>query len=552
MIPTVNVASYLAAMAGKDPNRAAVIVPRTGEALTFRELHEDSDILARGLVTAGITRGQHAAVMVPPSLEFFSLIFALFKAAVVPVMIDPGMGMRNLGRCLEEAEPKAFIGIAKAHIARRMYGWAKGSMTVNAGRSRFFCHHSTGSLRKLSEPGALVTEEVAADETAAILFTSGSTGLAKGVVYTHGIFAAQVEMLKQVYGIEPGEVDLCTFPLFALFGPALGMTCIVPTMDFARPATIDAARTVRTIEKYHVTNLFGSPAVINRLGEYWPRLPSLNRAISAGAPARLDVVEQFAAQLDSPPGEIFTPYGATEALPVANIGSVELLATKSLHEAGHGLCIGRPVPGVTVHVIPIRDDAVPDFDTSLCLSPGQIGEFVVRGPIVTKSYWKRDDATRIAKMHDPLTGETLHRMGDVGYFDDQGRLWFCGRKSQRVVTAYNTLFTDQVEPIFNCIDHIYRTALVGVKVGMTVIPVICVERVSSANSSAGVIIRLPHISLEDLITTLRSRAASNAITTRIEHFLDYRGSFPMDPRHNSKINREKLALWAAKQLKRKA
>src|SRR5262249_20725913 len=155
------------------------------------------------------------------------------------------------------------------------------------------------------------------DEVAAILFTSGSTGVPKGVVYTHAIFDTQVTMLRDIYGIETGEVDLCTFPLFALFGPALGMTCIIPEMDAPRPAKVDPKKIFSAIEDFGVTNMFGSPALIRRVGEsrFGPaKLPTLRRVISAGAPVPARVLETFASRLE-PGVQIFTPYGATESLP---------------------------------------------------------------------------------------------------------------------------------------------------------------------------------------------------------------------------------------------
>src|SRR5262245_46191551 len=275
----LNVASHLVRMAAESPGRMAVYFPRRGVnpvgesqhiAVTFAELNADADAIAHGLVAAGVTRGTRSVLMVPPSPDFFALTFALFKVAAVPVLIDPGMGVRNLGRCLAEAEPEAFVGVAKAHAARRVLGWGKKTIrtTVNAGRWRFFCDTSLAALREAGKArGPYPIPEVTSDEPAAILFTSGSTGVAKGVVYTHGNFAAQVESLKATYGIEPGEIDLCTFPLFALFGPALGMTCVIPDMNPTRPAKIDARKAVAQIRQFGVTNLFGSPAVIRRLGE---------------------------------------------------------------------------------------------------------------------------------------------------------------------------------------------------------------------------------------------------------------------------------------------
>lgn len=569
---TVNVASHLAAMAVADPDRPAVYFPRGRrdspadcEHLTFRQLHDWSDRLARGLEAVGVRRGTRTALMVPPSLDFFALTFALFKVAAVPVLIDPGMGVRNLGICLAEAEPEAFIGVPKAHLARRLLGWGRRTIrtTVAVGGWRFFCDASTG---RLAGPGAGAgpydPPPVAADDTAAVLFTSGSTGVAKGAVYTHGIFSAQADILRRTFGIEPGEVDLCTFPLFALFGPALGMTCVIPDMNPARPAWINPDMVDRTVRAFGVTNLFGSPAVIRAVGGWgvdrkWQkpgaqppldadgvrrkdpsRFTTLRRVISAGAPASADEVERFARLI--PPGvQVFTPYGATEALPVANIGSREIL-TETRHDTdrGKGVCVGRPVDGVSVAVIPVSDDPVPSWDDSLCLPPGEIGELVVRGPVVTPGYYNRDRATRLAKIVDLKTGAVLHRMGDVGYLDDRGRLWFCGRKAHRVVTPWGTLFTDQVEPVFNTLGWVtFRTALIGVTRHGVTYPVVCYER--------GVADFTP----DEAAARLRAKAAEFDHTRAIVTFLQYPWpGFPVDTRHNSKIFREKVAAWADKTL----
>lgn len=553
---SINVASHLARLAATEPDRPAIHVPFRGvnpdathtdayRSLTFRELHADSDALAHGLIAAGIVRGTRTAVMVPPGVDFFSLTFALLKIAAVPVLIDPGMGVRNLGKCLADAEPEAFIGIAKAHLARRLFGWAKKTIrtTVNAGRRRFFCHRSLDELREIGRArGPFESPSVTANDTAAILFTSGSTGVAKGVVYTHGIFSAQVEMLKATYGIEPGEVDLCTFPLFALFGPALGMTCVVPDMDASRPAKIDPQKAVKQIHQFKVTNMFGSPAVVRRLGEYGERsgtkLDTVRRVISAGAPVPAKAIETFAKMLPEST-EIFTPYGATESLPVANISSREILGeTRFLTDQGKGVCVGRPVVGMDAFVIPITDDAVPVWDASSCLPVGEIGEFVVRGPVVTKQYFNRPDQTRLAKIHDTRTGDFLHRMGDVGYFDERGRMWYCGRKSHRVQTRQGTYFTEQIEGVFNVADGVRRTALVGVNIGDEIRAVLCVELEDASVSDQ-----------QAVLDGLREMGRENPLAAVPGEILQH-PAFPVDVRHNAKIFREKLAVWAERELTR--
>jgi acyl-CoA synthetase (AMP-forming)/AMP-acid ligase II len=540
----VNIAAAVAERAAELPQTLAIIEPRR-RSLTFRELHLTTDALARGLTKAGITRGMRTVVMVPPSLEFYTLTFALFKLGAVVVLIDPGMGVANLGKCLAEAHPEAFVGVGKAHLARVLLGWARGTLRVRVavGTWPLWGTHSLATLQK-SGWGASPTPEpwpladTTAAELAAILFTSGSTGVAKGVLYTHAIFAEQVRLLREVYQIQPGEVDVPTFPLFGLFGPALGMTAVIPEMDATRPGSVDPTRILDAVQYYQATNLFGSPALIRRVGKYGAehgvKLPSLRRVISAGAPVPVRAIERFATML-APGTEIHTPYGATEALPVATIGSREILGeTGPLTFEGRGVCVGRPVPGITVAILRITDDPIPTWSDDLRVPDGTIGEIAVQGRVVTRAYYNRNDQTRLAKMADS-SGQFWHRMGDVGYLDTSGRLWFCGRKSQRVVTGGGTLFTIPCEGVFNAHPAVLRTALVGVRIQGTMTPVLCAERDPEGA-------RVSDDRLREELLTLGGR---HDHTRDIRTILFHPG-FPVDIRHNAKIFREKLAEWAAR------
>ena len=548
----VNVAAALATMAESQPQTLAIVQPfgrmRDGRIryrhYTHRELHAESDALARGLERIGIRRGTRTVLMVKPSLEFYALTFALFKVGAIIVLIDPGMGTKNLGVCLAEAEPEAFIGIPKAQLARLLFGWGRGSVRigVTVGRRLGWGGWTLEQVRRLGgDKGMSVVADTKTDEMAAILFTSGSTGIAKGVVYTHGIFAAQVESLRQLYGIEPGEIDLPTFPLFGLFGPALGMTSIVPQMDATRPAHVDPRKILDAIRHFGVTNLFGSPALIQRVGRYAAaqgiRLPTLRRVISAGAPVPWQAIQRFAALL--PEGvQIHTPYGATESLPVSSIGSDEILNETCKNTAeGRGICVGRPVEGMTVKLLRITDEPIPTWRDDLEMPAGEIGEIAVRGPVVTASYWHRPESTALAKIADPLHEGFYHRMGDVGYLDASGRLWFCGRKSQRVAAANGTHFTIPCEGVFNAHPSVYRTALVGVVRSGVVEPVLCVEREKEIASS----------NEEELRQELLALGGRHPHTREIKTIL-FHPSFPVDIRHNAKIFREKLAVWATERL----
>jgi acyl-CoA synthetase (AMP-forming)/AMP-acid ligase II len=549
----LNVAAHVPALARSRPHAPAVVCPvrrRRGRVAyvhyTFAQLDEASDRLAHALMAAGIRRGARTVLMVTPSLEFFALTFALFKLGAVLVLIDPGMGVRNLGRCLAEAEPEAFVGIPKAHLARRLLGWARRTLRVLLTTGRATPGGGERSLDRLAEsvkPGQpFPMAEPAADETAAILFTSGSTGPAKGAVYTHGTFAAQIELLRRLYDIGPGEIDLCTFPLFALFGPALGMTAVIPDMDATRPARADPRKLIEAIEDFGVTNLFGSPALLNRLGRYGVencvKLPTLKRVISAGAPVPATTIERVT-QMLAPGVQVFTPYGATEALPVASIGSDEILnETRFATEKGAGVCVGRPVEGVRVEVIRISDEPIPTWDDSLTAPAGAVGEVAVRGPQVTRRYYNRPEADALAKVADSAADEVVHRMGDLGYFDDRGRLWFCGRKAHRVVTPNETFFTIPCEGVFNTHPQVFRTALVGVSRGGVTEPVLCVELEPAAAGADRETVR------RELLEIGAAHARTRSIRTILFH-----PAFPVDIRHNAKIFREKLAAWAAGRLR---
>ncbi|WP_372370041.1 fatty acid CoA ligase family protein [Candidatus Uabimicrobium sp. HlEnr_7] len=538
-----NIAEHLPKMASLQPDSQAVIIVdgRKNKKLsytsyTFRELDDAANEIAVGLEEIGITRGVRTALMVKPSREFFSLTFALFKVGAVPVLIDPGIGIKNLATCLKEAKPQAFIGIPKAHIARIILGWAKESVKIciTVGKRLFW---GGKTLQQIRKPGHSYTmQETKADDMAAILFTSGSTGVPKGAIYNHGNFCAQVDILKRIYDIKPGEVDLATFPLFALFGPALGMAVVSPQMDATRPASVEPQNIIDPVLEFSITNMFGSPALINRVGRYGQqnnvRLPSLKRVISAGAPVPGPVLKCFSTMLNDET-QIFTPYGATESLPVCSIGSKEVLnTTQKLTDEGAGVCVGRPVDEITVRIIKITDSPISSFSKDLEVTAGEIGEIIVQGPQVTSGYYNRSGSNELSKIKD---GEGFfHRMGDLGYFDEEGRIWFCGRKAHRVVTPQQTLFTVKCEAIFNTHPQVYRSALVGVQ-QENVTPVLCIE------------LEKGHSPSEKLRNELRKLGEQKPYTQKIETIL-FHPSFPVDIRHNAKIFREKLAVWAAKEI----
>lgn len=559
----VNIAACLPSMAATAPDAIAVCMPtrrtRGGRVhykrITYQELDQQSDVVARGLTALGIGQGVRAVLMVPPGPHFFALTFGMAKAGVVPVMVDPGLPLPHLKQCLAEAEPQAFIGSPKAHVARVLFGW--GRLTIRkkltVGGSGWWGGISWSRLlaagRAKQGPALAATR---ADDVAAILFTSGSTGVPKGAVYTHGNFAGQVQALRSIAQVAPGEVDLPTFPLFALFDPALGMTTVVPQMDFTRPAAANPQRLVQAMADEGVTNMFASPALVGALVRWaLPRKQSmhgLKRVVSAGAPVSPQIVQQMVS-LMGPGGRVVTPYGATEALPVACIDSREIFTCGDRTATGEGVCVGKPVPGTDVAIIAISDEPVSKWDESLRVPAGTWGEITVRGPQVTRSYWARPHATELAKINAAEGGGFWHRMGDIGYFDSEGYLWFCGRKSHRVVQGDRVWFSVASEGVFNAHPWVKRTALVGVKRADKTQPVMCVELDVDALGKAAakkVAAKKPELPLR-LRQELLALGGAHEQTRDIQHFLLHPG-FPVDIRHNAKIGREALAVWAQRLL----
>jgi acyl-CoA synthetase (AMP-forming)/AMP-acid ligase II len=345
--------------------------------------------------------------------------------------------------------------------------------------------------------------------------------------------------LKSCFGIQPGEIDLPTFPLFGLFSTCMGMTSVLPDMDFTQPAKVNPEKIIKPIQDYAVTNSFGSPALWNTVSKYCirkkVRLPSLKRILMAGAPVSGNILKRFDKILDDS-ADIHTPYGATEALPVTSINRKMILGeTWGKTQRGMGICVGRPVPGIELKIIKTSDDPIQHWDSDLEQLPFEVGEIVVQGPWVTHKYFNApNNANQFAKIAD---GENFwHRMGDLGWLDEQGRLWFCGRKGQRVITKTETLYTLPCEAIFNIHPKVKRSALVGVgeKGDQEAVIVVEPEDKDLINNSND---------REVFIQELLELGKGFPHTEKIKFFLLH-PEFPVDIRHNAKIFREQLADWA--------
>lgn len=518
----MNVLRHLKAAAAATPHLPAVIAP-TGR-LSFAELDALSDRQAHGLVAHGIGRGERTLLMVKAGVDLIGVTYALLKVGAVPVLIDPGMGRESFLRCVAQLGPTSFVGISLAHAARVFFpgSFATVKRHVTVGTRWFWGGPTLAGLAADATSDPFPLADVDDDDEAAVLFTSGSTGPAKGVVYTHGLFDAQVSALRDTYGFRPGEVDCAAFPLFSLFDNALGMTSVIPELDPSRPATCDPAKVIYALRENECTTAFGSPAIWKRVAPWaianGVKLPRVERIIIAGASVPPALVAQLREIIG---GDVHTPYGATESLPVATIRGEEILgvcAAETLR--GAGTCVGRPIPGMELRILDVVDAPIARIEDARALPDGEVGEIAVKGPVVTRMYANHPEANAGAKIAD---GDAVwHRMGDLGWRDAEGRIWFCGRKAERVRTAAGPLYTDKVEGIAN--GKGVRTALVGVGEPGAQRPVLIVEGKEDAALAAELKAALP-----------------------VEAVL-FHPAFPVDVRHNAKIHRATLGKWAAERL----
>ncbi len=541
-----NIAAALPAVSSRIPGNIAVIkkASKGYRKYSFFELNTLSDAFASFLSNMGISKGDRVMLMVKPSIEFISVTFALFKIGAAVILIDPGMGYKNLLRCISRVEPNIFIGIPKAYlfksIFRKTFKSVRTSISIGNSLGLFGKNIDSDTILDIVGNKIKPFHPVHANEndTAAILFTTGSTGPPKGVLYTHGIFQAQLKLIKEYYGITESDIDQPAFPLFALFSTALGACVVIPEMNAARPAEVNPKKFIRTITEHNVTYSFGSPAIWNVVSRYCLhkniKLPTVKKILMAGAPVPGDLIQRIQNIL-LPDAEIHTPYGATESLPITSISGKEILTrTWKKTKKGEGACVGRPLPGLNILIIATKDEIITTWDENLIQPEGSIGEIVVKGPVVTAAYVNDKEKTKMAKITDK--DGFWHRMGDIGYLDNNGCLWFCGRKDHRVISAKGTLYTIQCEAVINEHSEIFRTALVGVGPKNKQIPILIIEPFNKPDDP------------NKLLDEVKQLAHSHPLTESINHFLIHSG-FPVDIRHNAKIFREKLAVWAEGQLK---
>ena len=392
------------------------IAEMTGDkpSITFTELSARIGSTARGLAEHGVTPGDRVAVMVPPGIDLAAIVYACWRLGAIAVLVDGALSPPQMTAAVKSAYPKYLIGINRALAAARTLRWPGERLSLSPlsdAQQKLF--GVVGDIESLAKNAAEhpTLPLPSKDDDAAVIFTSGSTGPSKGVRYTHRQIAAQRTIISDLYSITEADSLVAAFAPFALYGPMLGITSVVPDMDVSAPASITAATLAAAVDEIDATMVFASPAALASTIRTKSKIPESQKAalakvrllLSAGAPIRTDLFDQ--AQAVFPNATAFTPYGMTEILPVSTIGLPEI------HQAGtgNGVCVGRPVPGAEVQIRPIGDTSSP-------LS--NFGEIVVKAPHARQGYDRLWHTTFLASQP-----AGWHRTGDVGYLDETGRLW---------------------------------------------------------------------------------------------------------------------------------
>lgn len=486
---------------------------------SFGNIEESSQRLARLLYQEGVQPKDGVLIFYPLSVELYIILAAIFRLGLVAIFLDPSAGKQHIDRCCQLYLPRVFIGSTKAHFLQlSCLQLRQIPLKISLG-CPFPQTISWQEIEGLSPyPDIYPCDR---DAPALLTFTSGSTGQPKATLRSHGFLWAQYQILTRTLQLKPAELELSILPIFILANLASGLTSLIPDVDLRFPGEIRADRAIRQIQKYAPSRLVASPAFLECLLD-WCRdrsliLPQIEKIFVGGAPVMPRTLSQLKKVF--PRAEITVVYGSTEAEPIAVISEEAIMLEdwQKMRE-GRGLLVGKPVLEIQVKIFSPLEKASEFYsDNELkdcCLSRGEIGEIIVSGDHVLQGYLhKNDDPSN--KIY--VNGIIWHRTGDMGYFDEWGRLWLLGRRSGCIRDRFGILYPFAVECAVNCHPEIRRSAIVSWQ-GQRILLIELYKKNKKCNLKS-----LQH-------------SLDNAKIFKIEIC----SQIPMDKRHNAKIDYSRL------------
>jgi len=533
----------------RDSTETALVDMKPYRTVSWRLLSKRVRQLAAGLVRAGVKPGDRVSLLIPPSADLTAVLYACLRIGAVVVVADAGLGLPGLTRAVRGARPDHVIGALPGLTVARAFSWPGQKISTTTlplpSALALGVRHSLGEIARLGADESL-PEPPAASAVAAVLFTSGSTGPAKGVVYTHAQLEAVRDALSSQYDVGVGTGLVAGFAPFALLGPALGARSVTPDMNVTSPRTLTAKATARAAAAADASVVFLSPAALANVVATADALDAFDTMalagvhtfLSAGAPVPESLLA--AAGRLMPNATPHTPYGMTEGLLMTDITLEGIRAAAedaaALPEGEHagGVCVGRPAGSVRVRIAALDSDGMPAGEPSE--QPGVTGEIVLSAPHLKQSYDRLWATNRIADADSvPAVagerGERWHRTGDVGHLDSAGRLWVEGRLPHVIVTAGGVITPVGPEQKIESLLGVNRAALAGIGPRGTQQLVAVLETEPAASRPAA-------LGNSELAAAVRHATGLDIAAVLVV------AALPTDIRHNSKIDRSALSRWA--------